>query len=177
MDEQKKEYIAGLLEQAEADLDDHIEKQAELRERFESLKPEIEEVAAHPSVEAEDPADALECRREAFQRRAEEAEDLRQQIEEILEELVSLIEGLTGEAGALSPVQSLDRFADEEELLDEAKRILERYQIYRHTQFDTLKESLLETTRALIHLHDMYSEQAFTIENQLRNLREEKGAS
>lgn len=172
MDEKKKEYIAGLLEQAEADLEDHIEKQAELREEFEALKPEIEKVATQPSVEAEDPADALERRREAFQRRAEEAENLRQRIEGMQEDLILLIEGLTGEAGALSPVQNLDQFEDEEELQKEAKRILDRYKLFlSHTHFDTLKESLQEARDVAVDLRDTFANQANIIEERLRSLQ------
>jgi len=177
MDEDKKAYIAGLFEKAESDLEDHIERQAELRERFESLKPEIEEVATQPNIEADDSLEALERRMEAFRDRAETCENLRHEVEDVQEDLISLIEGLTGEAGALSPVQNLERLDDDKELLEEAKRILERYQIYRYTRFDVLKESLQDTRIAVVELQSMYSEQASSIDEQLQSLRAESGTS
>jgi predicted nucleic acid-binding Zn-ribbon protein len=173
MQDEKRDYLTDLIEDAEAHLDEHAEKCDALREQFDELKPDIQAVAEGPDVdEDEPPLDVLKARRDAFEALAAEAETLRADVAELYRELDALSDSAgPGNGGALDPLQDLDPFADEEELLEEARRVLERYQILRQTRFGALARSLAETEAFLEETCASYEEEAASIAEQIEALR------
>jgi DNA repair exonuclease SbcCD ATPase subunit len=173
MQDEKKEHVADLIADADAALEDHAEECAGLRERFDDLKPEIQEVVGRgPEVgETEDALTALQARRDAFESLAAEVERMEEHVADLSQELSGLMEDLTGPDGALRPLQDLDQFAGDEDLLQDAREVLERYQVVRWTRFNPFAETLDETRSVLAETHEAYLEEAASIDEEMESPR------
>jgi hypothetical protein len=173
MQNDKRAYFAAIIEDAEAHLDQHVEACKALRAQFDAKKPEIQAVASGPDVDEEDkPLDTLESRRDAFDKLAAEAEALRGEVADLYQEVNALGSSLEpGEGGPLDPLQDLDPFAEDENLLQEVHRVLERYQIVIRARLNPFAEALAETKTFLVETRDAYWEEADSIDGQIENLR------
>jgi chromosome segregation ATPase len=174
MQDEKRDYFADIIEDAEAALEDHVDGCTALRERFDNLKPKIQEVTrSGPEVEEnENPLAAMKARRDGFETLSEEAEWLRETVADLKRELEALGHGLSPGAGsALDPLQDLDPFADDEELLSEAHRVLERYELVRRTRLNPLAATLEKTEAQLSDTSDAYAEEAASIDEAIQSLR------
>ena len=164
--------LAAELERAETKLEEAHDEHQALQTEFETLKPDIREVATHPVAgehEDEDPLDVLTDQYMQYRQKALDAERLRHQILQIHVQRNRVAKSVSGPAGALS--FNLDFLEDRPELLDRAEHLTVQFERRRRTVWKVFYETLEQIDALATDCRDEYIDEAVSLYEQIRELQ------